>query len=249
MRGRSSQYAVVSPTQRWSRRTRRRICHIRKVAAIAARIRPPAAAIISATARGVCPFHPKNDTWTRCVFWAMKTISTTSTAARSTTASQAKLVRERRSGSFRRVRSSVRPAAAVSEVCGPVAELVALWASSVIVCPFDELSVGYPDARPPTLSMADCGQWRPEGRRLLKSIVPPRAARPSVKSGRAMPPSRRQLRMLIRPAELDDVGFSVRARQGSCRLAAPTDTRRVCGIVWHPVPSSERQSKWSASSW
>jgi hypothetical protein len=227
MRGHSSQYAVVSPTQRWSRRTRRRICHIRKVAAIAARIRPPAAAIISATARGVCPSHPKNDTWTRCVFWAMKTISTTSTAARSTTASQAKLVRERRSGSFRRVRSSVRPAAAVSEVCGPVAELVALWASSVIVCPFDELSVGYPDARPPTLSMADCGQWR-----LATGRPPTPEVDCSPASGKALGQIRASDAAL--QAAIEDVDSSCRI--GRCWI------QRACSTGQLPIGRTYRHS-------
>ena len=81
-------------------RTRRRSCRIRRLPATAARNSPAAVAISSATARGVCPLQPRNETLTLWVFWAMKTTRSRSTRPSPTTATQIPLVREPRSGSL-----------------------------------------------------------------------------------------------------------------------------------------------------
>src|SRR4051794_26530947 len=61
---------------------------------------PPTAAIRRPTARGVVPSQPRKETCTSWVFWAMKMMRRRSTSARATTATNAPLVRDRRSGSF-----------------------------------------------------------------------------------------------------------------------------------------------------
>lgn len=93
----------------FSLRTRRRSWRIRSVP-ITAVIRAPATvAISSATASGVEPSHHRKLIFTESVFWAMKTISRTSSSEAPTVATQAPLVREWRSGSLAGRTSVVLP--------------------------------------------------------------------------------------------------------------------------------------------
>src|SRR6478672_7263813 len=61
---------------------------------------PATAAISSATASGVVPSHPRNETCTSWVFCAMNTMSRRSSNPNATIATKAPLVRDRRNGSF-----------------------------------------------------------------------------------------------------------------------------------------------------